>query len=121
MLVPALLQPTASQLRERADGLAAEVDSLRAALARVTAEGNTARNELAAALTELQGSRAAVAARDEELSALRSRLASHSPPEQKSAPAGPAVGTAALPAPHPAAGPPVRWALAVCLLFSSSP
>ena len=108
-----VLQPTASQLRERADSLAAEVDSLRAALAKATGEGNLVRSELGAALAELQLSKATLAARDEEIEALRSRLsgAGQAPPEQQNGPAGAAATNAPPSAVHPPVGPPIRCIL----------
>ena len=75
------LQMTSTQLRERAETLTAEVDSLRAALSRVQSEGAATRSELSTALADLQATKAALAARDEELNRLRSKPASQSAPD----------------------------------------
>lgn len=74
-----LQQQSAAQLRERVDGLQAEVDTLRSALARAQTEHTASTAELATALADLRQAKAAVAARDEELASLRAHLAASAP------------------------------------------
>ncbi|KAK9815093.1 hypothetical protein WJX73_007356 [Symbiochloris irregularis] len=72
-------QQSAAQLRERVEGLQAEVDTLRSALARAQTEHTASTAELATALTDLQQAKAAVAARDVELASLRAHMATSAP------------------------------------------
>lgn len=67
-------QPSTRHLRERADHLAAEVGSLRAALAQTQSESAAARGELASVHSDLRAARAELAARDADLARLREQL-----------------------------------------------